>query len=356
MLTLVLTNRNRDLRIVKNCLKSLMQQSNGNFCCFLVDYGSELNYLNELEELLLQFPKIRFTSCPVSGQLWNKSRAINLALQQTTTPYFLVGDIDLIFSPQFIQKCSGLMKANEVHYFQYGFLSKQESLLNKEFNDYQVDFVGNYEVTGTTAFPTEILKKLNGYDEFYHGWGAEDTDIHIRMRNAGLSVLFYDQEILVKHQWHPKAYRSKESKHPFHSQLERINHNYMYQTQKGKRTIANNKLGFGKAPIDQEYEKLNQKTEFNFYINNSQIAFEGLLAQMANFSGETIQIQITNAPFVVLLKNRIKHFFNKKYLSFLSMEDINNSILLEIIKGYRNNPYRYTFDRQKNIITLTIRL
>ncbi|WP_264531315.1 glycosyltransferase family 2 protein [Flavobacterium sp. N502540] len=355
MITLVLTNRNRDLRIVKKCLDSLQQQNTARFTCFLVDYGSDLDYLPELKVLLLQFPKITFISCPVSGQLWNKSRAINIALQQATSEYFLVGDIDLIFSPNFIQKCYDLMTVDEVHYFQYGFLSQKESLLDKEFKDYKVDFAGSDEVTGTTIFPTSALKKLNGYDEFYHGWGAEDTDIHIRMKNAGLKVTFYDQKILIKHQWHPKAYRSKQSQHPFQSQLERINQFYMHQTLQSKRTVINDKLGFGKETVFSEYEKLDQKADSDLRLNNSQIILEALFAQMDNFSGETVQITIEKVSFSVLLKSRIKQLLGRKYLSYIPMENINNTILLQIIKTYRNNPYRYTFDRQKNIITLIIR-
>jgi glycosyltransferase involved in cell wall biosynthesis len=95
MITLVVTNRNRDLRIVKNCLDSLKYQSKQDFNCVLVDYGSDKDYSIALQEVLVKYPNITFISCPVSGQLWNKSRAINMALKHCETPYFLVGDIDL---------------------------------------------------------------------------------------------------------------------------------------------------------------------------------------------------------------------------------------------------------------------
>ena len=39
MITIVLTNRNREIRIVKNCLDSLQLQSDVDFELFLVDYG-----------------------------------------------------------------------------------------------------------------------------------------------------------------------------------------------------------------------------------------------------------------------------------------------------------------------------
>ncbi|MEL0455969.1 galactosyltransferase-related protein [Flavobacteriaceae bacterium SZ-1-7] len=353
MITLVLTNRNRDLRIVRNCLNSLKKQSVQDFSCVLVDYGSDDDYVVKLKEILPNHPKIQFIGCPVSGQLWNKCRAINIALKQCETPYFFVGDIDLVFHQDFIKKAQNLAKPEEVYYFQYGFLSKNESFKTKGFDDYTVEFKGTDEVTGTTLFPTDVLKELNGYDEFYHGWGAEDTDIHIRMKNKGLTVHFYNREILVKHQWHPKAYRSKNSSHPFHSQLERINHAYMVQTQETKRTQANRFSEWGKMPNPKDYEKLFWPNH-QFHLQSSNLQLQAFLAQLDNFENETVQLTISDFSVLEKIKNKLKRWFGKKSIPFLSMEVINNLILEEIIKKYRNNPYQYSFNRQKGIIVLTI--
>lgn len=354
MITLVLTNRNRDLRIVTNCLDSLEQQSNRNFELIFVDYGSDLEYTLELEKLISKYHKIQYISCPVWGQLWNKSRAINIALQKSSTPYFMVGDIDLIFAPDFINIVTGLVKDDEVHYFQYGFLSKEESLMDKKYDDYLVDFKGNNEVTGTTVFPSAVLKNLNGYDEFYHGWGAEDTDIHIRMRNLGLKVNFFDKKILVKHQWHPKQYRSKSSEHPFHSLLERINHSYMVLTNKTKRTIVNQNTEWGKIAMIDQYEKLKNHSTRELIIRNSQIEVHSLFAQLRNFKDEVVEVKINEISDRIRRKNSVKKIFKKKYISFLRMNDVNNLLLEEIIKNYRNLPYQYSFDRNKNAIHLKI--
>ena len=238
MITLVLTNRNRDLRIVKNCLDSLTKQSEKSFELILIDYGSRDDYISLLKGIAKKYKFLHLILCPVAGQLWNKCRAINIALKETTAPYFIVGDIDLMFAPDFIKIAKSKASQN-VLYFKCGFLSKEQSLLEMDFADYQVDFYGSEDVTGVALFPTDILKSVNGYDEFYHGWGAEDTDIHIRLKNIGLKIEFYNEHALVKHQWHPKAYRSKNSSAPFHSKLERINHKYMMMTQENKRTKAN---------------------------------------------------------------------------------------------------------------------
>lgn len=351
MITLVLTNRNRDLRIVQNCLQSLSLQSCQDFESVLVDYGSDKEYQLQLTQLLEQYPNIRLINCPVQGQLWHKCRAINIVLKQTITPYFLVGDIDLVFAPTFLEVALRVANPNEVHYFQYGFLSEQESLLTKEFNDYQVAFKGNDEVTGTSLFPTSALQSLNGYDEFYHGWGAEDTDIHIRMKNAGYNVIFYDKELLLKHQWHPKAYRSKQSTHPFHSLLERINHAYMVQTQKTNRTIANLNQEWGKLAESKEYEKL-ANVDRRLELTNSVFEIHALLAQLANGKEEVISFEIQPVSAIEKRKNKIRKIVGKKYQTFYELEIVNNLLLETIIREYRNNPYSYSFDRQKNRIQL----
>ncbi|GEC73669.1 hypothetical protein FFL01_32080 [Flavobacterium flevense] len=315
----------------------------------MVDYGSDTAYQLQLVQLVQEYPQIQYIECPVQGQLWHKCRAINMALQQTTTPYFIVGDIDLIFAPDFIKKATELAKPDTVHYFQYGFLSQQESFLNKDFNSYQIAFKGNEEVTGTTLFPTVKLKELRGYDEFYHGWGAEDTDVHIRMKNAGLKVIFYDKEILLKHQWHPKVYRSKQSTHPFHSLLERINHVYMLQTQSTKRTVVNQNQDWGKIALLSDYEILT-KVDYVLQLKATVLEVNAVLAQMANFRDELIYLEITAVSGVEKVKNQLKIIVGKKYQPVYDMDTVNNLLLETIIKQYRNNPYDYSFNRQKNII------
>ena len=354
MTTLVLTNRNRDLRIVKNCLNSLNLQSSKDFNVILVDYGSEAFFANPLQELVRNYSFITLVTCPVQGQLWNKARAINIALKQTKTQYFIVGDIDLIFHPNFIEKALQLANENKVIYFQYGFMSKEETLFDKSFEEYEVDFLGNDEVTGTTLFPTDKLKQVNGYDEFYNGWGAEDTDIHFRLINLGLKIEFIDSQVLVKHQWHPKAYRSKASTSPFHTKLEKINHFYLQITNTTKRTIANINFEWGKMPLKEDYEKLKNVPDYLIKIDATDYKVAAALAQLNNFNSELVSIHINETPKKVKYKNYLKKILGKKHHSYFSMETINILFLEEIIKNYRNLPYHYSFDREKNEIKILI--
>lgn len=353
MITLVLTNRNRDFHIVKKCLDSLLHQTNDAFELFFIDYGSDYEYVIVLQELILQYSKVKLVLCPVHGQLWNKSRAINIALKQTDTPYFLVGDVDLIFAPHFISTAYQLMNQKEIYYFQYGFLSPTESLENKEYDSYQIDFNGSAAVTGTTLFPTLPLKSINGYDEFYHGWGAEDTDIHIRMQQLGYAIKFYDTSILVKHQWHAKQYRNKTSKHPFHSGLEQINHAYMILSKETNRTIVNQNQIWGCCSDSLLYKQLKSSSfSINIILNNSIKSVSAVLAQFHNFKNESVNLRIEEVDLKIKLKNVIINRIKNKPSEYVHLEQINTLILEQIIKFHRNNPYEYVFDRKLKFIQL----
>jgi GT2 family glycosyltransferase len=353
MITLILTNRNRGIRIIKNCLDSLANQSDTVFEWFLVDYGSDESHLEALRSLIQNYSQVQFITCPTSRQLWSKSRAINIALKKSSNSFFFVGDIDMIFHPNFIKKIRCFCDAEKLVYFQVGFINKQESLKGISFESYDIAFKSNKEATGMTLYPTAALKSINGFDEFYQGWGAEDTDVHIRMQNAGFAFEFYDTEILVKHQWHPKTYRSNFSKQPYHSSLEKINHAYMVQTQKAKITLANQNIEWGMPTAIKAYEEL-KKPVITVQFTNSVVTIKALMAQFKNFKDQVIKIEIKEEYKKKVFKNTLKRFFKKKHDTFYGMEVINNLLLEEIISNYRNCPYDYSFDRQLNKISLII--
>ena len=354
MITLVLTYRNRDLRIVKNCLISLGLQSSKDFNVILVDYGSEAIFANPLQKLVSNYSFIKLVTCPVQGQLWNKSRAINIALKQTITPFFMVGDIDLIFHPNFIEKALQLKSKAQTLYFKIGFLSETESQKNSAFEEYKVKHYSSEEATGITLFHTNTLKKINGYDEFYNSWGAEDTDVHIRLRNKNKKVIFFEEEILLLHQWHPKTYRSKASTSPFHTKLERINHYYLQITNATKRTIANINFEWGKMPLEEDYAKLKNDPDYFIKIDATDYKVASVLAQLNNINSELVAIHINEIPKKVIYKNYIKKILGKKHHRYFGKETINILFLEEIIKNYRNAPYHFSFDRKKKEIKILI--
>ena len=355
MITIILTNRNRELRIIENSLRSLKNQSEQDFSVFLIDYGSEKMYLKTLSDLLGSYEFVRLICCQVKDQLWNKSRAINIALKQISAPYVFVGDIDMIYHPGFIEKLRDLCSKDQSVYFQVGFLTEPESRKNKAFVDYQINFKSSEEATGMTLFNTEGLKAINGYDEFYNGWGSEDTDVHVRLKNAKQKVLFYTEDILILHQWHPKVYRQKNSTAPFHSNLEMINQKYLEYTKQSLNILANTKYGWGQ--YDEKDYGLLENPEMKFTASNELVDFKGLLNNvLLSLEGKVVIISITRHKDYKSLDWTAKKILGKKVKTFVSMQEVNDILLESIIVNCRDYAYKYFFNRNSQEITLVIKL
>jgi len=353
MITIAITYRNRDLNIVKRCLDSLANQTDDNFIVDIVDYGSDNGYSSDLKELIKNYTFIQLISVSTKGQLWNKSRAINIVLKKCTTQFFIMGDIDLLYHPNFIKKSKELILTYDVAYFQYGYLSEVETNKNKLFEDNKINFLGTSEGTGTNIYKTKVLKEINGYDEFYHGWGAEDTDVHYRLKNAGYFVHFYDEEILVKHMYHKKTYRTKKSKEPFHSSLEKINNQYMLLQSKLNITKANLNFKWGILPKKESFKE----NTVEILLSNKASEIEALLiGVLENIKGKKLILSIVSHKEYKSSKNYLKKVFGKKYLVFYDFQTINNLILETIITRFKNNYYEYNWDKASGIINLKIAL
>lgn len=356
LLTIVIPNRNRNLATVKRTLTSIAVQLNDEVKVVVIDYGSELTYQEELNKYIARLQHVSMICCPTQGQLWQKTRAINIVLRQCDTPYFMVADMDMLFHPDFVVNIQKYMRPDVVNYFKVGILTEAESQLEKPFEAYQVKFYTNEEATGMTLFPVAILKAINGFDEFYHGWGSEDTDVHVRLRNHGVSVQFNEEETLLLHQWHPKFYRSKESTAPYHDQLERINSEYITLSRKHKKIQSNVGQAWGVLPDETSYQALS-KPDTIIHCVSTLDAITALCFQLSeSVWNEVLQIIIQPHPEANGLKTNVKKILKKKTPHFIALEETNSKLLETIIASHRNRPYSYSFDRSKEVITCTINL
>ena len=353
MMIIALTYRNRSISLVKKCLDSLNNQTDKNFIVYLVDYGSNKHFSLGLKSLVKNYSFIELIYVSAQGQLWNKSRAINIALKQCNSKYFLMGDIDLLYHPNFIKKSKELILTCDVVYFQYGFLSQEESNKEKTYKDYIINFLGSKEGTGTNIYRTKKLKAINGYDEFYHGWGAEDTDVHIRLKNAGYSIHFYDKEVLVKHLYHSKTYRTKESKEPFHTSLEKINHQYLLLQTKFKVAKANLDFDWGIMPTNHQIEQLSGNLD-KIYILSKKETMDAFLIGKFPYIKNPVEIIIIKDTNRNKIKNKIKKIIGKKHHQFYSFKEINDAILSAIIMHHRLSLYDYKINLEQNKISLKI--
>ena len=60
------------------------------------------------------------------------------------------------------------------------------------------------------AFWKKDLIKVNGYNETFTGWGREDSEIAIRLMNAGIKKQFIKMGGVCYHLYHPVASREME--------------------------------------------------------------------------------------------------------------------------------------------------
>lgn len=356
LLTIVIPNRDRNLSTVKRTLSSIAVQLEGEIKVVVVDYGSDDEYQLKLQEYITSLEGVHLMLCPTQGQLWQKTRAINIALKQCDTPYFMVADMDMLFHSDFIKKIQKYIHPDEVTYFKVGILTEEESILEKPFEEYTVKFYTNEEATGMTLFPTEVLKSVGGFDEFYHGWGSEDTDVHVRLRNKGIPVHFNQEETLLLHQWHPKFYRSKESTAPYHHNLERINYEYISLSRKHKKVLANKGRAWGVYPDKDQYLALKEpKTIINCTSTSDAITAFCFQLSEGVWDG-VIQLIVQPHPAEKTIKTNVKRALKKRVPLFMPLEEANSKLLETIISNYRNAPYSYSFDRKNQKITCTINL
>lgn len=355
-LTIVIPNRNRDLKTVRRSLASIVPQLSDRNRLTVVDYGSELPYQLELEKIIKSFDKIELILCPTQGQLWNKSRSINIVLKTCTTSHFMVCDMDMIWHPEFIKSQVNSLLQKESVYFAVGIMTQEESATDKNFENYDIKFQTDDQATGITIFPTEHLKYINGFDEFYHGWGSEDTDVHIRLKNAGYEVRFRESELYFKHQWHDKVYRSKDSKLPYHPHLERVNHSYFTLNITSDKVKANKQLKWGKVCDIDAYRELNYPK-----LVLERYATEEDLQGIIHFLNGTdhigvLKIEVKKHPQSKSIKSFFKKATGKKTPRFMSIEKVNEVLLEAIIMNHRDRAYIYGYDRIKENIDISINL
>lgn len=357
-ITIVFPFRNRDTLRVKRALNSLTEQGKENFLVLFIDYGSTISIARGVEKIVTEYDFVKYHYLFTEYQPWNKSKALNYALRLTNTPYFFVADIDMIFRHDFIQKAIKLSKENTNWnvYFKVGFLSELETKKEKKFQDYQINFESNSEATGLTLFATSELKRCGGFDEFYHFWGAEDTDVHIRLQNEGFRIVFYDTEILMLHQWHP-SYRSLErNKLTQDLQLSgvvRLNHQHLKEAIQLKKRKVN---CFGQDCImsKEDFRKLQETNEVVFLTNKKEVIDHFLFFTLHQSSSKFVQYKFVVDPFFLSKKYKLKRILGRKVPQYYSLKEINDQLLLHIISFYHHFPYIYQVSSDLKSITFAI--
>lgn len=356
MLYIIYPFRNRDTIRIEKSLDSLNAQINKDFKVFFVDYGSPYDLAQQVQKLVSKYDFVAYHYIPSSNQLWNKSIALNYIIKNIKEGYCFISDVDMIYHPDFVKIAKTLQNKNQAVYFQVGFLSKQETLKTTIFSQYQVKSVSEPGATGMTLFDVEKLHEINGYDEFYHFWGFEDTDVHERLKNLGVKVHFYDTQILMLHQWHP-SYRSKE-KNILTGDFQLKNAvRYNYQVLKNVKKnfiIKANLNGWGKTITDSDNIKL-QNPQKTVVITNEVNEINAFLYKtLPDQNNEVVSYVLVKDDLEETIHFKIKKWLNRKVSKFFSMKEVNDLLLIHLVSFYRNYPYKINIDVAKQEITFVI--
>ncbi len=215
LFSFIIPYRNREASRVKNCLQSIQNQTFQDFEVIFTDYGSDPPQKQAIESLCKEFSKVQYFYYDSRYQFWSRSHAINLGVQKAQGTYLIIVDIDLIYSPHFVQHLLAVI--NEDTFVQYQCYYLPANLTDFQSLDFQKEY--NYQASttnqggGLIAFPKEKIEKIGGFDEYFKVWGVEDMDLKKRLQNINLiGKVLSINESATFHQWHSSA--SQEDRMP----------------------------------------------------------------------------------------------------------------------------------------------
>ncbi len=148
------------------------------FCC--VDYNStNKDFSKDLKNLFGN----GYHFCTSKNENWNRSDALNHAIKNTKTLYFMSMDSDFIPLESLAQAVQNIVDSKKV-----GVFSVVEALPIDEKSDmtdiaqWQILNHRGYWGEGCLLSPVALLKRIGGYDSRLQVWGGEDNDISDRLR------------------------------------------------------------------------------------------------------------------------------------------------------------------------------
>lgn len=357
--SILYAHRNRDSERIKLSFESLRQQKLQNFEVVFVDYGSGNKLVNELEKLAGEFPFVRFCHIPVSQLLWNKSKALNYGITKAKGKYVFIADIDLVFHPQTSVLWDKLNSPDKFFLFQLGYLDKVESEMlsnDYKFQDLKPERFG--EVNGMILTSRESLLKVNGLDEFFHFYGAEDEDLFARLENAGYKKVQRKEEYFY-HNWH-QSFSGSEDKlltgNPRVKYIMRINQRH-FQRNRDRGIIKPPRKGKLGSFIAPERSNALKNPDIKLEIPNILARVEYFLREeLPSRKEEVVRVKFFEDEFYTSLKHRLKKGLGKQTQPYISMKEVNDMVLKEILYNYRDHNYSFRIKEDLKTIVFCIQL
>lgn len=307
--SIVVAFKNRDEVRAKNFFDSLLSQTFKDFEVILVNYGSHDEYNSWVEKLPLRYAFLACIHTHTQGYLWNKSNALNIGIKQAQGEYVVVGDIDLVYRPDYLAEINhhlkpGIFITHNVYYLPENFSFKSiDELVSAKYNE---QFYDGFH--SACVLPREILLQIKGYDEFYMVWGVEDDDIIRSLIKANQKQIhFIAAETNIYHQWH----RSVSPGNPRPWYLLMVDHLFSVKRDEhfgldwGDITQANQRPVLAYL----QHEKYKQTTQLNFWEDQTLLFFNPFIEGFHKISaGETGFISF---PFIEPKKPKKESWFKK---------------------------------------------
>lgn len=348
VISIVYAHRNRDTKRIQVSLESLKKQILQNFEVIFIDFGSEDAIVDELKMLTMNFPFVSFYHLPVAQVLWNKSKALNYGIKKAKGEYVFIADIDLVFHTNTSQILQEIAKPKSYYLFKLGYLDRQESrklLEDYNFNELNPSSYGS--VNGMILTSKESLLEINGLDEFFHFYGAEDEDLFSRLDTLGHQRM-YREELYFYHQWH-ESFSGSEDKlltgNPRVKNIMRINQRH-FIFNKDSKIIKPYKQGEMGKYIEEKVSRRLHSPTLNFQIPNVEAYVEHFLREeLPNHQGQVIQVNFFEDSYFNSLRHLIKKRFGKQTQPYISMKEVNDMVLKEVLFNYRDHNYSYKVEK-----------
>lgn len=356
--TIIFPYRDRDGKRVNSSLLSLKMQTVKDFEVIFVDYGSQDNYAKAIKEIVDGYDFATYCYVGHKGLLWNKSKALNFGIRKAKSDYIITADVDILFKGNFIETVLNNLQPQSFSLFRIGYLSQQETKKQQNqlnLNSVKVSFEG--ETFGIGLFSKSDLASIRGLDEFFHFYGSEDEDLNLRLTLSGIKHHSI-KEVLLYHQWHPRYPKKKDDQlttKPRLSNVLRLNQrHFIWHREQQITTVNTDKWGicFTKEDallLDHPQVK-RQLTNIKSHIDH----FFG--KELIGHNNKIVSIVITEDPYCKSLKFRVKKRFGKESQPYMTMKEVNDLVLQNILYHYYNCNYSYSISEDLKQIHFTIQL
>lgn len=186
------------------------------------------------------------------SSMFHKARALNIGIRKSTSKFVCITDTDQIFQRNFFEQVKTVLTANTSAFV----MCKTYTLRSIPANITPDTVQSNYDELLTLAKASGIalhgegccngvsrawVTSVGGFDEYYKGFGAEDSDLMLRAHWSKMPRIWINDRTTMIHLPHEKCGEYYEK-----SVFDK-NKNYFLSKKKSKKITANDKKQWGHA-------------------------------------------------------------------------------------------------------------